>query len=90
MKRNIDGDNKMYQSHEIKTKDSIKYRRSGKWSAEEETLATQLIVEFENGSLPPDECNPGCTLRSFLARSLCCAPMRISKKFAKKQIGKVF
>ena len=66
-----------------------RFRRSGKWSSEEEALAFQLIVEFENGTLLPVECPTGCTLRSFLSRRLSCAPMRISKKFAKKQIGKV-
>ena len=35
-----------------------------------------------------DEKN-GCTLRSFLSRKLHCAPMRISKKFAGKGIGKM-
>lgn len=72
-----------------KTKSLGKFRRSGKWSNEEEALALQLIVEFENGTLPVSECSKGCTLRSFLSRRLSCAPMRISKKFAKKQIGKV-
>jgi hypothetical protein len=66
-----------------------KFRRSGKWSDEEEALALQLIIEFENGTFNSKECPTGCTLRSFLSRRLSCAPMRISKKFAKKQIGKL-
>ena len=72
-----------------KSKSSVKFRRSGKWSAEEEALALQLIVEFESGTFSPEECPSGCTLRSFLSKRLSCAPMRISKKFAKKQIGKL-
>jgi len=62
--------------------------RSGKWSTEEETFANRLIVEFEAGSLV--DCEDGCTLRSYLAKKLNCAPMRISKKFAGQCIGKVF
>lgn len=61
--------------------------RSGKWSVEEETFANRLIVDFEFGLLT--DCDDGCTLRSYLARKLNCAPMRISKKFAKLCIGKV-
>ena len=72
-----------------KSKSSVKFRRSGKWSAEEEALALQLIVEFESGTFGPEDCPSGCTLRSFLSKKLSCAPMRISKKFAKKQIGKL-
>jgi hypothetical protein len=34
------------------------------------------------------DCEEGCTLRSYLARKLNCAPMRISKKFAGQNIGK--
>ena len=36
-----------------------------------------------------DDCMEGCTLRSYLARRLNCAPMRISKKFAGRCIGKL-
>lgn len=61
--------------------------RSGKWSAEEESFANSLIVDFETGTLA--DCEEGCTLRSYLARKLNCAPMRISKKFAGRCIGKV-
>jgi hypothetical protein len=61
--------------------------RAGKWSAAEEHLAYQLISDFENGSLV--DCEEGNTLRSYLARRLNCAPMRISKKFAGRCIGKV-
>jgi hypothetical protein len=61
--------------------------RSGKWTVEEETFAFKLIREFEGGIL--QDCEEGCTLRSYLARKLNCAPMRISKKFAGKCIGNV-
>ena len=62
-------------------------QRAGKWTLEEETLANQLVIDFENGTL--EDCEDGTTLRSYLARRLQCAPMRISKKFAKRQIGKL-
>jgi hypothetical protein len=60
-------------------------KRSGKWTPEEEKYADLLIEQFEKGQV--DEYN-GSTLRSFLSRKLHCAPMRISKKFAGKGIGK--
>lgn len=60
--------------------------RSGKWTPEEEVLANRLVLEFAKGTLP--DCENGCTLRSYLARKLNCAPMRISKKFAGRCIGK--
>jgi hypothetical protein len=60
--------------------------RSGKWTTEEEAYADILIDLFEKGHI--DEKN-GCTLRSFLSRKLHCAPMRISKKYAGKGIGKM-
>jgi len=62
-------------------------QRAGKWSADEEKLASLLVSDFENGSL--EDCPDGTTLRSYLARKLNCAPMRISKKFAGRCIGKV-
>lgn len=60
---------------------------SGKWTEEEETIANQLVIDFEIGQLI--DCEEGCTLRSYLARKLNCAPMRISKKFAGRCVGKV-
>lgn len=60
--------------------------RRGKWTREEEIYADLLIENFEKGHI--NEKN-GCTLRSFLARKLHCAPMRISKKYAGKGIGKM-
>jgi hypothetical protein len=61
--------------------------RSGKWIKEEEDYAELLISLFEMGQV--EDCENGCTLRSFLSRKLHCAPMRISKKYAGKGIGKM-
>lgn len=61
--------------------------RNGKWTAEEEALANSLVEKFEEGSLL--DCLEGTTLRCYLAKRLNCSPMRISKKFAGKCIGKV-
>jgi hypothetical protein len=61
--------------------------RSGKWTPEEERFADRLIRDFELGLLT--DCEDGCTLRSYLAKKLNCAPMRISKKYAGQCIGKV-
>jgi hypothetical protein len=61
--------------------------RSGKWIKEEEDYAELLISLFERGQV--EDCENGCTLRSFLSRKLHCAPMRISKKYAGKGIGKM-
>ena len=60
--------------------------RSGKWLEEEEAYAELLIDMFDRGQLP--DCMTGSTLRAYLAQKLHCAPMRISKKFAGKGIGK--
>mmetsp|Transcript_1349 Transcript_1349/g.1816 ORF Transcript_1349/g.1816 Transcript_1349/m.1816 type:complete len:953 (-) Transcript_1349:744-3602(-) len=60
--------------------------RRGKWTVEEERLANILIEEFGKGTIV--DCENGCTLRSYLSRKLHCAPMRISKKYAGKSIGK--
>lgn len=65
----------------------LNYGVKGKWTPEEENEANNLISMFEKGIL--DDCNDGVTLRSYLARKLDCAPMRISKKFAGKCIGKL-
>jgi hypothetical protein len=67
--------------------ESMEIQRSGKWTPEEESFANRLIIDFETGTLK--DCEDGCTLRSYLARKLRCAPMRISKKFAGRCIGKV-
>lgn len=58
---------------------------AGKWPMEEERFAYLLINKFENGML--DDCEEGTTLRSYLAKTLRCAPMRVSKKFAGKCVG---
>ena len=62
-------------------------QRSGKWTSEEESFANKLVLEFERGTL--EDCEDGCTLRAYMARKLNCAPMRISKKFAGRCIGKL-
>jgi len=64
---------------------NMKLRR-GKWTQEEEAFANALIEGFEKGTI--QDCGNGCTLRAFLSRKLHCAPMRISKKYAGKSIGK--
>jgi hypothetical protein len=81
------GDADMVESVDSFENDPKIFQRSGKWSVEEEAFANRLIFEFENGILA--DCEDGCTLRSYLARKLRCAPMRISKKFAGRCIGKV-
>lgn len=60
--------------------------RSGKWHLAEERYADILIDLFDRGLTV--ECENGATLRSFLSRKLHCSPMRISKKYAGKGIGK--
>jgi len=60
--------------------------RRGKWTHDEEMYAAHLIKEFEQGTITGIE--NGCTLRAFLSKKLHCAPMRISKKYAGKSIGK--
>ena len=61
--------------------------RRGKWTAEEESYANRLILEFKLGLLPLTD---GTTLRTFLSKLLNCDPMRISKKFVGQNcIGKV-
>lgn len=59
----------------------------GKWTSKEEIFAEQLISAFDKGEL--NDCAEGTTLRVYLAKKLNCVPMRISKKFAGKHIGKV-
>jgi len=60
--------------------------RSGKWTKEEEVYADLLVELFDKGQV--DEPN-GSSLRGFLSRKLHCTPMRISKKYAGKGIGKL-
>ena len=73
----------------LHTPDVFRHRkfRSGKWIPEEEKYAELVIEEFEKGRITG--CENGCTLRSYLSQKLHCAPMRISKKFAGKGIGKM-
>jgi hypothetical protein len=60
--------------------------RSGKWLAVEEAYADLLIEMFDKGMML--DCVTGSTLRAYLAQKLHCNPMRISKKYAGKGIGK--
>jgi len=61
--------------------------RSGKWLKEEEEYADALITLFEKGQTI--DCDNGSTLRSYLSKKLHCPPMRISKKYAGRGIGKL-
>lgn len=91
-KRNLEqvNNNNVYEqllkiTHNNRTTRQLKV--SGKWSTDEEKYASELIFAFESGTL--DDCEEGATLRSYLAKKLNCAPMRISKKFAGQGIGKL-
>lgn len=53
--------------------------RKGKWTREEEEYTIRIIHHSRNGGLKLPE---GATLRSYLADTLNCDPMRITKKFA--------
>jgi len=59
--------------------------RRGKWTASEEAYTVLLIDCFDKGIA---DCENGMTLRTYLSRKLHCSPMRISKKYAGKGIGK--
>lgn len=61
--------------------------RSGKWIKEEEEYAEALRELFQRGQAT--DCVNGMTLRAYLSKKLHCAPMRISKKYAGKGIGKM-
>jgi hypothetical protein len=62
--------------------------RSGKWLPAEENYALLLVATFERGMVA--DCVDGTTtLRTYLSQKLHCAPMRISKKFAGRGIGKL-
>lgn len=78
-----------YSDKKLKTSKHSAFddQRSGKWTVDEENFANQLVKDFERGFL--DDCEEGITLRSYLARRLNCAPMRISKKFSGRCIGKL-
>jgi hypothetical protein len=76
-------------SSDVPTPEVFRNRRlrSGKWIKEEELYADVLIEQFEGGVAP--DCPSGVTLRAYLSKKLHCAPMRISKKYAGKGIGKM-
>ena len=52
----------------------------GTWSDEENKYLDAMIKYFKAGILP---LKTGDSLREYLSKSLCCKPMRITKKFAK-------
>lgn len=80
-------DGLMLEKHSDPSQDRKQNLRRGKWTAEEESYANRLIVEFKLGTLPLTD---GTTLRTFLSKLLNCDPMRISKKFVGQNcIGKV-
>jgi hypothetical protein len=62
--------------------------RKGKWHPAEEIYADLLIELFKKGRL--NEPEYGCALIPFLSSKLHCSPMRISKKYTGKGIGKIF
>lgn len=61
--------------------------RRGKWGEAEEQYAEAIVAAFRRGILC--DANEGCTLRSYLAKKLACAPMRISKKYPGGSVGKM-
>lgn len=73
------------RSRAPKPKLSVALRR-GKWPVEEEDFTSAIVETFREGYLPLAD---GTTLRTYLSGQLHCAPMRITKKFAKDaSIGK--
>jgi hypothetical protein len=87
--RNFEGPGVLTQAGETEWDPSKLQYHTGKWPIEEERYANRLVLEFEAGVL--EDCRDGVTLRSYLAKTLRCAPMRVSKKLAGKCIGsKVF
>lgn len=87
--RSFEGSGILPPAGESEWDPSVLSYHTGKWPIEEERYANRLVLEFEAGVL--DDCKDGVTLRSYLAKTLRCAPMRVSKKLAGKCIGsKVF
>ena len=73
------------RSRASKPKLSVALRR-GKWSPEEEDFTHVIVETFKEGVLPLVD---GTTLRTYVSGQLHCAPMRITKKYAKdSSIGK--
>jgi hypothetical protein len=75
-----------HEEHEDEEHSSEGMMRSGKWTKEEEVYADALIEKFESGTLT--DCAKGRTLRAYLSKKLNCIPMRVSKKYGGKCIGK--
>jgi hypothetical protein len=67
---------------------SYPHLRSGKWLPAEENYALLLVALFERGMIT-DCVDRTTTLRTYMSQKLHCAPMRISKKFAGRGIGKL-
>lgn len=63
----------------------LKLRKS-RWTKNEVEYAQFLIEEFDSGL--SKDLKAGHTKRSYLSDKLICAPMRVSKKFPGKSIGK--
>eukprot|EP00985_Skeletonema_marinoi_P014079 scaffold7066_cov169-Skeletonema_marinoi.AAC.4 len=63
----------------------LKLRKS-RWTKNEVEYAQFLIEEFDSGF--SKDLKTGHTKRSYLSEKLICAPMRVSKKFPGKSIGK--
>ena len=76
------------ESGDNATLNNRQYRRSGKWTKDEESYTKKLIQDFKEGGL--SDCIEGTTLRGYLSVKLGCDPMRISKKLAGLRMGKVF
>lgn len=75
-------------THQQPLLQSYSHLRSGKWLPAEENYALLLVALFERGLIK--DCVDGTTtLRTYLSQKLHCAPMRISKKFAGRGIGKL-
>ena len=75
-------------THQPPQQSSYPHLRSGKWLPAEENYALLLVALFERGMIK--DCIDGTTtLRTYLSQKLHCAPMRISKKFAGRGIGKL-
>lgn len=69
----------------VKSSKSRTRTRNGKWTPEEEAYVHALLHSFLHGYL---FCANGTSVRTALSKSLHCSPMRLSKKFQKRPLGK--
>nr|CCA23596.1 conserved hypothetical protein [Albugo laibachii Nc14]CCA24169.1 conserved hypothetical protein [Albugo laibachii Nc14] len=81
---NHDGQNKTKRPHLMSTTSKCVALRVGKWTHEEEAYAFDLIKAFLTGMLDIPE---GTSLRLFLAKKLCCSPMRVTTKLSTNQLN---